>query len=249
MLAGSAVVSLIRSPGPTWAALLILLAAHLALNHRAVRAVRLRTLNRQRAGIIFDSWIAESRVPNPTQVALRERIFERDGVVRDTSGTILGYCSIGVGFEEYMKTVSNAGSQARSYTIESRVLDVASESTGYLLHVDEQSRQCWITLAEDCTVKQQVKSWFTACFALRALHAAGNMSRQPAGVDGHAKLDPRRSSQPPTGIEALDEAQQCVESTFEEVWEGLRSMGWDVNTAALETRRGTRFAISPPAGE
>ncbi|KAF2155593.1 DUF647-domain-containing protein [Myriangium duriaei CBS 260.36] len=249
MLAGSAVVSFIRNPVPTWIALLVLLAAHLFLNYRAVRAVRLRTLNRQRACIIFTSWVGRSRIPNPAEVASHERIFERDGVVRDPSGLVIGHCMIGVGFEEYIRRSSGSMSEGRTYNVDRGLLAAAGERGarhGFLLHVDGATRHCWIALAKDCTVEQQVRAWFTACRTLQLLNDRTWMSRQSA-TDEKTALSERDSSSQAPAVQATKEAEEFVTATFGRLWHELPRAGWDVKTAALETRRSTRFALSTDA--
>ncbi|KAH7125338.1 vitamin B6 photo-protection and homoeostasis-domain-containing protein [Dendryphion nanum] len=82
MLAGSIIVSHISSPLATWSTLLFLLSLHLGTNYAAVSAVSLRTLNRQRASIVFATAIQTGRVLGPAEVARVEKVFEWDGVLR-----------------------------------------------------------------------------------------------------------------------------------------------------------------------
>src|ERR1700709_848660 len=106
MLVGSLVVSHISSQWATWTALIALLAIHLGTNYLAVKAVSMRTLNRQRANLVFSTFLEDSKsihkeqslkaLPTPEEISLRERIFERDGVLRWKGSEIIGYCEIGV---------------------------------------------------------------------------------------------------------------------------------------------------------
>ncbi|TKA67954.1 hypothetical protein B0A49_07548 [Cryomyces minteri] len=82
MLAGSLVVSWVSSPLATWSTLLLLLSIHLATNHAAVRAVSMRTLNRQRANLVFSHLIEDDEVLTPEEVSKKERIFDWDGVLK-----------------------------------------------------------------------------------------------------------------------------------------------------------------------
>src|ERR1700691_4655007 len=115
MLAGSLVVSHISSKMATWTALIFLLSIHLATNYLAVRAVCMRTINRQRANLVFSDIfdqlsdhnieftklllnksfkrepLPQVDYPSPGKVYLKERVFERDGVLR-WKGEILGWC-------------------------------------------------------------------------------------------------------------------------------------------------------------
>lgn len=86
MLAGSMVVSYISTPLATWVSLIILLTIHLGTNYLAVRSVSMRTINRQRANIIFNKYMSSRhgsrRMLIPEEVSQLERIFEWDGVLR-----------------------------------------------------------------------------------------------------------------------------------------------------------------------
>ncbi|KAI7001947.1 DUF647-domain-containing protein [Hortaea werneckii] len=92
MLAGSLVVSWVTSQTATWAALILLLSIHLETNRRAVRSVSMRTLNRQRATLVYHQ-LRQGRVPKPEDVSSRERIFEKDGILRGAHGETIGWCS------------------------------------------------------------------------------------------------------------------------------------------------------------
>jgi hypothetical protein len=132
MLTGSLVVSRITSHFATWLTLLLLLSIHLWTNYRAVRAVRMRTLNRQRANIVFSSYLQslhdevqfpkgpklslqkgqrvehvgiEYKLPSPKEVSLNERIFELDGVLRWHGSAVMGYCALGVPLIDILNTL------------------------------------------------------------------------------------------------------------------------------------------------
>lgn len=64
MLAGSFVVSWVTTTLSTWAVMILLLAIHLETNRRAVRAVSMRTLNRQRASLVYHH-LQLGHVPTP----------------------------------------------------------------------------------------------------------------------------------------------------------------------------------------
>ncbi|KIM36697.1 hypothetical protein M413DRAFT_77955, partial [Hebeloma cylindrosporum] len=98
MLIGTLIVPYITTPWATYGSLFSLVALHLIINYLGVRGLVLRSLNRQRLAI---AWIMyrnseRSSVPTPPEVAKRERIFERFGMIRDVDNLEqLGHCSIG----------------------------------------------------------------------------------------------------------------------------------------------------------
>jgi len=132
MLAGSLVVSYVTSRSATWSTLLFLLSIHLWTNYKAVRAVRMRTLNRQRANIVFSSYLQslsdggpykemrkywpktgqrveredmKCQLPSPREVSIKERIFELDGVMRWHGSIIMGHCVLGVPLKDILDTI------------------------------------------------------------------------------------------------------------------------------------------------
>lgn len=132
ILAGSLVVSHVTTRFATWFTLLFLLSIHLWTNYRAVRAVRMRTLNRQRANIVFSSYLQslhdgenyavgrkawfkkeqwtepgdmKYELPSPKEVSLNERIFELDGVMRWHGRAVMGHCALGVALKDILNTL------------------------------------------------------------------------------------------------------------------------------------------------
>lgn len=75
MLVGSLFVRMVEGRVAVWAWMFVLIALHLWTNYQAVRAVRMRSLNRQRATILLDEYHRRGRVLRPDEVAKRERIL------------------------------------------------------------------------------------------------------------------------------------------------------------------------------
>ncbi|PSK34411.1 hypothetical protein B9Z65_8737 [Elsinoe australis] len=251
MVVGSGVVSYVEGQRATWVCLLGLLGAHLWLNWMAVRSVTMRTLNRQRAGLVFAEWVEGGQVLGPEQVRVRERVFERDGVVRDVKGNVLGYCHVGVSFEEYLARVGRSRRQGQyAFNVQQQVLDdidgIGRGSEGsqrrYLLHLDANGRQCSITLEKNCTVRDQLQAWFTAYRALQLLHLNehGHLGNAESMTD-RSKVHYGSAEMSNTSA-TLRNAQEYAEGMFPRLESRLEEAGWDLKTSALETRRGSRFA-------
>jgi hypothetical protein len=75
MLVGSLFVRVVEGRTAVWISMLILVGIHLGTNYKAVRAVQMRTINRQRAQIIVSEYERTNRVLQPAQVAEKERIL------------------------------------------------------------------------------------------------------------------------------------------------------------------------------
>jgi hypothetical protein len=247
MLAGSLVVSHISSKMATWTALLFLLSIHLATNYLAVRAVCMRTINRQRANLVFSDIFDQSSdhnieitelllnkslkreplpqvdYPSPGKVYLKERVFERDGVLR-WKGEILGWCKF-VDLQTILKCFSrpdpSTGSHSGSQLAEFTLLLGLFKGFGYILWYDERQKTFLVVLEEGTETEAQLSAW------MFALHLA-KFGRTSAGE---------------SLIEAIKRTAVYIGQIQEEVFLHLRRVGWDLETASMETRSGTRIRM------
>ncbi|GAB1318307.1 Vitamin B6 photo-protection and homoeostasis-domain-containing protein [Madurella fahalii] len=93
MLVGSLVVRLVEDKQVVWMLMVFLAGVHLMMNYRAVRSVKMRSLNRQRATIVFREWLDHGTVLGPEQVALRESILRKGrGNLASKTGEYTGFC-------------------------------------------------------------------------------------------------------------------------------------------------------------
>ncbi|KAG6821123.1 hypothetical protein H0H93_006462 [Arthromyces matolae] len=129
MLLGTLLVPNITGPWPTYSALFFLVALHLLINYVAVCGLELRSLNRQRAGQVWNAYRLSSggKVPSPAEASRTDNILGRPDVFRDNSGRIIGRCTIG----SYFSDIFHDG-------VPSRLLDIFAQER-YLLWYDHQS--------------------------------------------------------------------------------------------------------------
>lgn len=161
MLAGSLVVSHISSKWATWTAMIFLLALHLGTNYLAVRAVCMRSLNRQRANLAFSTVLGHIEQqggtyelgtlagPTPDDVRLQERIFETDGVLR-WKGEVLGYCKIGVSLQTLLQSFGRQNAVTGSFGDMQqfgRLLKIFG-SKPYVIWYDEPKKMFLVVLEE-----------------------------------------------------------------------------------------------------
>ncbi|KAJ4352675.1 hypothetical protein N0V95_004059 [Ascochyta clinopodiicola] len=230
MLVGSLVVSWVHSPMATWATLMGLLAVHLGTNYAAVKAVRMTSLNRQRANIVFGTLLQQGKVLSPKEVSDTERVFERDGVLRWVDDGIAGYGRIGVSLQVLLSRLGTRHDRTGSMTLETvkvpELLDVYA-AEGYLLWYAELHSEALIVLKKDCTVVDQLRAW---------THALLLAQRRR---DGSASLDMSVSGRLTELRLTLAETQRV----FGQYVGPLQDKGWDLSVAALETRAGVRAVI------
>ncbi|KAF2809740.1 DUF647-domain-containing protein [Mytilinidion resinicola] len=219
--AGSVVVSWVRSAAATWSVLVLLLAVHLGMNHQAVRAVSMRTLNRQRANIVLGEFMSRGRVLKPKEVSGKERVFERDGVLRWVDGRVLGYGRIGVDLQTLLQRLGPRHATTGAVQLDSKLSALAElyRDEAYMLWFDVARSEALIVLKQDSTPVDQLKAWTQALM----------VASRPKEADSLSELRM-----------TLQEASK----TWKETTEKLAAAGWDLEVAALETRPGRRVRMA-----
>lgn len=248
MLVGSLVVSHISSKWATWTALLFLLAIHLGTNYLAVRAVCMRTLNRQRANLVFEQvidgipWaqafvdpsnkndvngdIGISSWPTPESVNKKEKVFERDGVLR-VKGRRVGYCKVGVSLQCIIDTMSRGNKTAYVPALEFLLAVFRDEK--YIVWFDKVSKTYLIVLKEGVASKDILAAWM---LVLLMEHGKGYGAGEREDV-----------------IVRLDKCRGYVRELREAVFRNLEKEGWDLEVGALETRSGYRIRTKEPGSD
>lgn len=198
------------------------------MNASAVRAVSMRSLNRQRANIVFSHLLAYDKVLTPKDVSRRERIFERDGVLRGSHDEAIGHCRIGVSLQQLMKAMSR-GRRTTTGLVTlhgnelARLVDLYRSET-YILWFDWEVSTVYILLKQGTTAQSQLRAWSQGL--VLAQRAADN-----SGDEVSANLQ----------FAALVASLEQTSKRFDEDTERLRAAGWDLDICALETRSGTRL--------
>ncbi|KAH3970001.1 hypothetical protein HBI56_119570 [Parastagonospora nodorum] len=239
MLAGSVVVSWVSTPITTWSVLIALLSIHLATNYAAVKAVSMRCLNRQRANIVFGNLMHHGSVLTPTEVSQRERIFERDGVLRWVDDCVIGHCTIGVPLGVLLASMSQRYRRTGSLELSDinlpDLMDIFADQK-YVLWFTDSEYEAIVVLKEGCTPIDQLKAWAHALLFAQDLR---NPVRRPKDGDTSPRL--RRA-------DALRRTIGEADKLFAKYTALLRQEGWDLDVAALETRAGVRSQIGVDQG-
>ncbi|KAF2178085.1 DUF647-domain-containing protein [Zopfia rhizophila CBS 207.26] len=233
MLAGSVVVSWVSSPMATWFTLILLLSIHLGTNYAAVKAVSMQSLNRQRANLVLSHILAHDKVLGPTEVSKKERIFQRDGVLRWADDQVIGHCRIGVKLETILRQLGASHKRTRSLDLQAIKMSELMQlydGEAYILWFDQS--EALIALKQGCTLIEQIKAWTQALLlARRARERKVSREAKDDGIVSEVRLAELRLT--------MDEAGKI----FDVYTERLRTAGWDLETAALETSSGTRAVI------
>ncbi|KAL9097334.1 MAG: hypothetical protein Q9165_000761 [Trypethelium subeluteriae] len=249
MLTGTLVVRVITSPLATWMALLSLLAIHLATNYLAVRAVTMTSLNRQRANILFSHLLVTGKVLDPGEVAEREKVFEEDGVLRWNDGRKLGRAKIGVTLGTLLEKMGARDKKTGSMKITNGGDDLLKEQEwqccmrdNYSVWWDQRESTAYVTLGKKCEPWQQLRAWMQAL----VLAAMANGIAIEDKVQGKSQIAEKQIVVG-NGISSgmiMKRAQQRTEMTWQLYVIEMKRKGWDLDTAVLETRPGTRLSLS-----
>lgn len=204
----------------------------------------MRTINRQRANLIFSSildqiskaaeevpdvkkrsrlWCPvpdEMEWPEPESVMLQEKVFERDGVLR-WKGTVLGYCKLGTDLGSVIKCFGKGNAVTGSHLSDtastlSQLFDVFKYEK-YVIWYDEPRKTFLVVLEEGAETTDMLSAWMFALWFAK--------SGKPPGK---------------TTMEALDHTAVYIRSIDGEVFQRLGELDWDLETRAMETRSGVR---------
>ncbi|KAL8663743.1 MAG: hypothetical protein Q9168_008041 [Polycauliona sp. 1 TL-2023] len=234
MLAGSVVVSYVSSPISTWTCLILLLSIHLAMNRAAVRAVTMRSLNRQRANLVISTYLDQARILTPEEVAGQERIFEWDGVLRWKSSSPFAAARIGLRVQDLLASLAPAhgrtGSIGDTEARLARLIRLYGQEE-FLVWYDAPKRLGYITLKERATAESQLKAWALVLWiAHRHQHHAAGPDATCAVFESSLEMH-RRTLQ-----ELSVQWHDCISR--------LRGAGWDLDIASLETKSGSRIRLN-----
>lgn len=196
----------------------------------------MRCLNRQRANIVFSALQQHGSVLTPLEVSSRERIFERDGVLRWNDGSILGSCRIGVTLETLLRQIGQQHKRTGSLNLQHvKLMDLMNvfAGEGYLLWFVASKCEALIVLKDGCTPIDQLKAWTHALLLAHHIqhHSLGHKSEN----DDTDSADPQ--------LTAIRSTLQDTRKIFEVHAAVLEEKGWDLSIVAMETRAGSRALI------
>ncbi|KAL1838509.1 hypothetical protein VTJ49DRAFT_2616 [Mycothermus thermophilus] len=215
MLVGSLVVRLVEDKQLVWALMVLLAGVHLAMNYRAVCSVRMRSLNRQRATIVFRAWLDRGAVLTPADVARRESIlWHSRGDLSSKSGDYRGFCD----FCTYgdLRAWNPRGYHRYDF-----------ETPAYFMGIWHRGGYFYMRIAmkEGCHESRgPLAAWFDA-----VNHAYHFDSALKDGLQSHYE------NEMPLGY-VSDEQKETL-------FAALTAAGWDLDINAVETRLPVRVRV------
>ncbi|KAI0701993.1 vitamin B6 photo-protection and homoeostasis-domain-containing protein [Cytidiella melzeri] len=239
MLCGSALMPYITGARATYGLLAILVTAHVLLNYYAVRGVVLRSLNRQRTGLLWSAYrrgTAFSKAATPLQIARQEHIFARpSSLYQSTPGTdastgsqTVGKCHVG---SSLLGTLD-----IRKPDIVFTLIDIFAEEN-YIVWFDHKAQTnlvvtMHIMLKDGHAVEDHLKAWILAT--------------ELASLCGTPVRRERTSTEL---MNALLDAKHTVNELFPEFLDKMHEAGWDLTAAAGGFVTGIPTTIHIESGE
>ena len=203
------------------------------MNHAAVKAVSMHTLNRQRANIVISTMLDQSKSLSPDEVSLQERIFERDGVLRWRGTQIIGRAMIGVPLQRVISFLGRphlVTGSVRSPAINVERLVSIFQDEDYLLWYERSCHLAMIVLKSKASPQSQLKAWSHALL-MAQLHASED------------RASANSKSMDEETLQRLHETLTEISIRWRQSLMALEESGWDLNTASLETTSSTRIHL------
>ncbi|CAN8104529.1 unnamed protein product [Discula destructiva] len=235
MLAGTLLVKLVDGKAAVWGWMVALVGVHLLTNYCGVRAVKMRTLNRQRATIVFREWLASRTVLTPAQVAARESIlFASRGNLASSTGAFTGTCDFG-GYGD-VKNHRAWGADAYEFETEDYYLGVWTYARTFTMRIAIKDGAR--------SVNDPLMAWFDAvAYAYRFDTAVLGLL---SGAEHYEKEVPGEHSSGSGGSGSGGGAVVDRETKLA-VLAALKEHGWEVENHALETRTPVRVRVGGDA--
>lgn len=221
MWVGGFVVTRVEGERATLVWMLVLLGVHLWANWMAVRSVRMRTLNRGRAGIALGMLSEGRKDIGIDKVGERERLFDRGGAMR-LHGAVMGFCEFG-GIQDLLHCIRGSKQSDEESAIVLACLSEIFADEEYILWLDRQHHRCTIVLKERSRIETQLAAW---CHAFRVV---GEQSR--LGNSTEATL------------EALEETLEGNSRIWSEWSSQLQAAGWDLGASNLAVLSSNRIQL------
>lgn len=199
----------------------------------------MRSLNRQRANIVFSNLLENNTSLTPHEVSEKEIIFEKRGgsVIRGKSGLVVGRCQFGAPLKVLIQSMSPEMVHARTKSSTLGAVDLSTvinlfDEEEYILWSQTYPSQWYhdraagikviVCLKDGVTSEGQLKAWF------HAMLLAWRVDEQKHPSD-------------------LDEMLGHVSATLEQASDfdlhatRLKAVGWDLSIPVLEACSGTRI--------
>ncbi|KAK1782268.1 vitamin B6 photo-protection and homoeostasis-domain-containing protein [Copromyces sp. CBS 386.78] len=228
MLVGSLVVKIVQDKQVVWVLMVGLLGTHLMMNYWAVRSVRCRTLNRQRATMVVREWLEHGKVLGPEEVSGRESILQLGvggfGKMTSKSGEYTGTCEFGT-YGDVKALASWKGYHRYEFETEVYFMGICHRGGDFLMRIALKEEHGQKMSDTSASASSPLEAWFDA-----VSHAYHFDSALKDGLQSHYENE----------VPLLGYTSEEQKGT---VFAALAAAGWDLETNALETRSPVRVRV------
>lgn len=276
MWVGGLVVSKVHGTVATWTCLIPLLALHLWANWKAVKSVRLSSLNTDRA-LIFFRGILEGQVKGLQHVGREETILSWGNNSHGLRGLDPGGFWVGVGVKDLIASMYGQASHQLKPPDELVQLFQVYREEGYVLWFDIETRKALILLKDTATGATQAQS---LCHMLRCYsktHAPRDRPFEPQRLEdddteqssrhtssarvqnGKSPIDQKildATTQPPDfshnyhpNIQLLIDTLHENREQWSSIWDKAEQAGWDLDATNLVKGQDVRIRLNQQSDE
>ncbi|MCJ1473240.1 hypothetical protein MMC13_001891 [Lambiella insularis] len=177
----------------------------------------------------MSTFFEQREVLRPEEVSTRERIFERDGVLRWLGSSVIGRAKIGVTLQTIVNVQSQAHRTKASVRLQSLDLEKllrVYQDEDYVLWYSDSTRLALIALKDGASGATQLKAWS------QALMVAHKLIKDDATS---AKLSENAT------LMQLSATLRELSTNWADTLAALKVAGWAFDTANLETTSSTRI--------
>jgi hypothetical protein len=234
MWVGGLVVSKVEGTVETWCCMIPLLALHLWCNWKAVKSVRLSSLNTERAVILFDG-ILRGQTKSLDEVGTQEAILGKAKILQTSEGRLLSSCKVGASVEDLLhsmrlKESSAPGRPEGAGKSLARLLEIFHHEE-YLLWADITTKQAVIVLKQGASTVTQAKGFLHLMRLLRS--CSSSQKEQNTGVE-HSQnsiASPKRDDEI---LEVLKHTLHENNKLWPAIKDRVRAAGWELEKGTLE---------------
>lgn len=177
------------------------------------------------------------RVLSPAEVSERERLFEKDGILRWSNNKAIGYCRIGVPLHMLLSRIGSqqkyTGSSILPSDQLSELLSLFADESYLLWPGASAEDEALIVLKAGCTPIDQLRAWAHALSIMQSVQGGSARNKRDGNNASHAQVC----------IAELRRTLEDTRSLFSKYTDILVDQGWDLEVGALETLSGTRVYI------
>ena len=206
------------------------------MNYKAVRAVKLHTLNRQRANLVLSYLMQDDEVLTPEEISKRERIFEWDGALRWQGSRILGISEIGVSLSQLLTILAPAQAHKNTGAVSDsdhalRKLIAIHKDEDFLVWYNPDRQLAMIVLKTSCSARTQLKAWAVVLWVVHDLSSKADSK--------HAT-----SATIPQVFNVIQGKLDRINQRWDRWIEQMESAGFNTAAGSLETTSGIRMRLT-----